>query len=173
MPVPSIFFIGKSGTPLEIGTGIIASVEELEAKIDKVLTASGKTTPAVSASSSFIAAEQETATAGTSKTPADKKKSVVVCEGDVCYKTTESEPTVKTNSEAAADATAGSEAADTNARLEETRKLLEQRRRERVEEEKRQEKEDELRRRQDGKNMQNLQSWQKEHELKELKVGSK
>jgi len=37
VPVPSLFFIGKSGTPLEIATGITASVEELSEKIDKVL----------------------------------------------------------------------------------------------------------------------------------------
>ncbi|EDV96861.1 UBX domain-containing protein 4 [Drosophila grimshawi] len=44
VPVPSIFFIGKSGTPLDIATGIVASVEELVAKIDKVLLLAGKRT---------------------------------------------------------------------------------------------------------------------------------
>ncbi|ALC43398.1 CG8042 [Drosophila busckii] len=42
VPVPSIFFIGKSGTPLEIATGIVACVDELVAKIDKVLLLAGK-----------------------------------------------------------------------------------------------------------------------------------
>ncbi|EDW81482.1 uncharacterized protein Dwil_GK11003 [Drosophila willistoni] len=42
VPVPSIFFIGKSGTPLGVATGIAASPEELMAKIDRVLLLAGK-----------------------------------------------------------------------------------------------------------------------------------
>ncbi|EDW93816.2 uncharacterized protein Dyak_GE20381 [Drosophila yakuba] len=53
VPIPSLFFIGKTGTPLEIATGITASVEELTEKIDKVLILSGKRTePVVAASDS-------------------------------------------------------------------------------------------------------------------------
>lgn len=37
MPLPSLFFIGKNGTPLEIVTGATRTVEELEKKIDNVL----------------------------------------------------------------------------------------------------------------------------------------
>ncbi|KAH8364153.1 hypothetical protein KR084_003320 [Drosophila pseudotakahashii] len=58
VPVPSLFFIGKTGTPLEIATGITASVEELSDKIDKVLVLAGKRTEAEAAasSSSFVEA---------------------------------------------------------------------------------------------------------------------
>ncbi|XP_068142880.1 UBX domain-containing protein 4 [Drosophila tropicalis] len=42
VPIPSIFFIGKSGTPLEIATGITTNVEELVDKIEKVLVLAGK-----------------------------------------------------------------------------------------------------------------------------------
>ncbi|KAH8300511.1 hypothetical protein KR018_010178 [Drosophila ironensis] len=42
VPVPSLFFIGKSGTPLEIATGVTACVEEVVAKIEKVLVLAGK-----------------------------------------------------------------------------------------------------------------------------------
>ncbi|XP_017074180.1 UBX domain-containing protein 4 [Drosophila eugracilis] len=51
VPVPSLFFIGKSGTPLEIATGITESVEELTDKIDKVLILSGKRTETEAAAS--------------------------------------------------------------------------------------------------------------------------
>ncbi|XP_036338013.1 UBX domain-containing protein 4 [Rhagoletis pomonella] len=74
VPVPSIFFIGKSGTPLEIGTGIIASVEELEEKINKVLTSSGRCTSAVHASSSFIEAEQKAQSPPASSTVTSKNE---------------------------------------------------------------------------------------------------
>ncbi|KAM8710386.1 hypothetical protein ACLKA7_017071 [Drosophila subpalustris] len=43
VPVPSIFFIGNSGTPLDVTTGIIEGVDQLVAKIDKVLKLAGKT----------------------------------------------------------------------------------------------------------------------------------
>ncbi|XP_016999917.2 UBX domain-containing protein 4 [Drosophila takahashii] len=58
VPVPSLFFIGKAGTPLAIATGITASVEELSDKIDQVLVLAGKRTEAEAAasSSSFVEA---------------------------------------------------------------------------------------------------------------------
>lgn len=37
MPLPSLFFIGKNGTPIEIVTGITKTVDELNSKIDGVL----------------------------------------------------------------------------------------------------------------------------------------
>lgn len=55
MPIPSLFFIGKTGTPLEIATGVTASVDELTEKIDKVLILAGKRTEPVAASSSSCA----------------------------------------------------------------------------------------------------------------------
>ncbi|XP_030385922.1 actin cytoskeleton-regulatory complex protein PAN1 [Scaptodrosophila lebanonensis] len=44
VPVPSIFFIGKAGTPLIIATGVVASVEELVDKVNTALTTYGKLT---------------------------------------------------------------------------------------------------------------------------------
>ncbi|EDV50415.2 UBX domain-containing protein 4 [Drosophila erecta] len=57
VPIPSLFFIGKTGTPLEIATGITASVEELTEKIDKVLILAGKRTQPVVATSASTSAE--------------------------------------------------------------------------------------------------------------------
>ncbi|XP_055912324.1 UBX domain-containing protein 4 [Eupeodes corollae] len=61
VPVPSLFFIGKNGVPLDIATGIIDSSDELEKKIDNVLKLTGKasTSSAASASAAFIAGEQK------------------------------------------------------------------------------------------------------------------
>ncbi|XP_060652885.1 UBX domain-containing protein 4 [Drosophila nasuta] len=70
VPVPSIFFIGNSGTPLDVTTGIIESVEELVAKIDKVLLLAGKQTNQEASTSSQIetpAAELERSIAGEEK----------------------------------------------------------------------------------------------------------
>ncbi|XP_044313784.1 UBX domain-containing protein 4 [Drosophila rhopaloa] len=57
VPIPSLFFIGKSGTPLEIATGITESAEELAAKIDKVLILAGKRPEPEAATSSSSFAE--------------------------------------------------------------------------------------------------------------------
>lgn len=77
MPIPSLFFIGKTGTPLDIATGITDSVEELTAKIDKVLVLAGKRPESPSAASSSAAfAEQLNPTAVRSFAGADDSTSL-------------------------------------------------------------------------------------------------
>ncbi|XP_017111949.1 UBX domain-containing protein 4 [Drosophila elegans] len=65
VPIPSIFFIGKAGTPLEIATGMTESAEELAAKIDRVLVLAGKRSPesevATSSTSSFVEEQESNA----------------------------------------------------------------------------------------------------------------
>uniref|UniRef100_A0A1A9WCE7 UBX domain-containing protein 4 n=1 Tax=Glossina brevipalpis TaxID=37001 RepID=A0A1A9WCE7_9MUSC len=179
VPIPSIFFIGKSGAPLEIATGIINSADELATKIVKVLELAGKSsTPSAtsSASTDFIKQEQNVEDAPDNKQEIVEKQPVseVICEGDVCYIKTKSLPEQE---EPSIDRPTTSRANETSNsgpdKLEETRKYLEQRRRERVEEEKRLEKERELKRRREGREMQNLRDWQQEQELKELKENMK
>ncbi|XP_061390494.1 UBX domain-containing protein 4 [Musca vetustissima] len=198
VPVPSIFFIGKTGTPLDITTGVVASVEELESKIFKVLELAGKspkTSSGAAMSQAFINQEAKASTsvqptvAATSsgeqksegKTHEPKEidtKSVdnsteVVCEGGVCYKKPKeaiaSGPTEATVEKKSAEDTAKLSEKEKEEKLAEARKILEQKRRERIEEEKRLEKERELERRKQGKDMQNLRAWQRDQELKDLK----
>lgn len=54
MPLPSLFFIGKNGTPLEIVTGVTKTVEELVKRIDNVLK---KVKPNGAASGSNVSAD--------------------------------------------------------------------------------------------------------------------
>lgn len=185
VPVPSIFFIGKTGTPIDIATGILNSIEELEGKIEKVLQLAGKKAASnTAASSDFIREESQASTsaAALASQLEDLKETVakentaesndeIVCENGVCFKRSTE---VKENSDDKADAAQTSQAkVEEEAKLAETRKYLEQKRRERIEEEKRLEKERELRRRKEGKEMQNLRAWQKDQELKELKENIK
>lgn len=37
VPLPSLFFIGKNGAPIDIVTGVTKTVDELNSKIDGVL----------------------------------------------------------------------------------------------------------------------------------------
>lgn len=194
VPVPSIFFIGSTGTPLEIATGVVADVEELQGKISKVLELGGKKSSVSAASAMSQAFIDQESKAGPSVAPAkadeeiknetkDEKTddtSEVVCEDGVCYKKPKDAPTTTTTAAAtpvvAADNETTQEPAKTSDdnkaeqdKLADTRKYLEEKRRERIEEEKRLEKEREIRRRKEGKDMQNLRAWQKDQELKELK----
>lgn len=187
VPVPSIFFIGKAGTPLDITTGVINSVEELEGKVTKVLQLAGKTSSVELASSQINEFIRKEATASTSGVPTNEEVNKqehtesnektnkepssddIVCKDGVCYKETKEAQTME-----ASDVNDTEEKKpDEEAKLVETRKYLEQKRLERVEEEKRLEKERELRRRKEGKEMQNLRNWQKDQELKELKENIK
>lgn len=56
VPVPSLFFIGENGTPLEIVAGTITAIE-LVSKIDSVLTKAGKSSK--QSSLNLIDAEQK------------------------------------------------------------------------------------------------------------------
>ncbi|XP_014092728.2 UBX domain-containing protein 4 [Bactrocera oleae] len=199
VPVPSIFFIGKTGTPLEIGTGIIASIGELEEKINKVLTLSGHSTPSTQSSTTFITAEQNAAESkptakndskdaalADNSSPSTSQSTIetfsavkqdeqteIICDGDVCYKKTkeQKEDIVPTDEKPQSSINQGENQneADAKAQLEEAKKKMEEQRRKRIEEEKQLEKERELRRRREGKEMQTLQEYQREQELKELK----
>lgn len=84
VPLPSIFFIGKSGTPITIVTGTLNSVDELEEKIVLVLQSTNTKISTVSnaSSSSFIANESASSVIPTTSTIASPSN--VVCEGDVC-----------------------------------------------------------------------------------------
>ncbi|XP_075160389.1 UBX domain-containing protein 4 [Haematobia irritans] len=196
VPVPSLFFIGKSGTPLDICTSVIANVDELEMKVAKVLELAGKKQPTSGSNSSqeFISQEAKASTSQASPTkkeaPIEQKKVEVkenvvetnnaghediVCDGDVCVKKPKetSTPLAPLKQEEKEKKLQENDQNLTEKEKEdkmaETRKILEQKRRERVEEEKRLEKERELQRRKLGKDMQNLRAWQKDQELKELK----
>lgn len=188
VPVPSIFFIGKAGTPLDITTGVINSVEELESKISKVLQLAGKTSSVAAASSQindFIREETKASGSGMPAQVEEKKKEEptehkveksnetssddVVCKDGVCYKKPKETASEEVNVVEDTEVKKPTE----EPKVAETRKYLEQKRLERVEEEKRLEKERELRRRKEGKEMQNLRNWQKDQELKELKENIK
>lgn len=63
VPVPSLFFIGENGTPLEIVAGS-ATAAELASKIDNVLTKAGKSNK--QSSLNLIDAEQKATAASSS-----------------------------------------------------------------------------------------------------------
>lgn len=58
VPLPSLFFIGKNGAPIEIVTGATKTVDELNSKIDVVLEGvkpKPSTTNSAQASANLIA----------------------------------------------------------------------------------------------------------------------
>lgn len=70
VPLPSLFFIGKSGTPIEVVTGATTTVEELDSKIKSILEKSGVSS---GASSSLISSEQSAASSSSADIPKEEK----------------------------------------------------------------------------------------------------
>ncbi|XP_014480252.1 PREDICTED: UBX domain-containing protein 4 [Dinoponera quadriceps] len=91
VPVPSLFFIGENGTPLEIIAGAVTA-DDLVLKINNVLTQAGKSNK--NASSSLIDAEQKAAAINTNNDAATAAESVESAESNIddveCHSNTDS-----------------------------------------------------------------------------------
>ncbi|XP_032682425.1 UBX domain-containing protein 4 [Odontomachus brunneus] len=195
VPVPSLFFIGENGTPLEIIAGAVTA-DDLVSKINNVLTQAGKTSK--NSSSSLIDAEQKAAAASSSNNAAAEStellnKDNVKCNSNVDLVTLESTTAdVSNNKENAEDSTKAT-ASNTNnennneklqkntedkqdvqnneltteEKLERARKLIEVQRKQRVEQEMKKEQEREVERRKRGRDVQKMRQTQQELEIKQ------
>ncbi len=85
MPLPSIFFIGSNGQPIDIVTGVIASSQELSDRIASVASRAQINLPSLTPTTveSNVPGPSVESTASGSSPSED-----VVCEGDVCRKVT-------------------------------------------------------------------------------------
>lgn len=127
VPVPSLFFIGKNGTPLEVVTGITKTVEELESKIATVLE---RAELAIGEETSTAASQAAAPATGSSSQETNSTRvddgSEVVCEGGVCYKkTNEQQPA--TNSASDESKSSQPQVAD-EAKLRRAKELMEKKR---------------------------------------------
>lgn len=103
VPLPSIFFIGKNGAPIQVVTGVITTSDELEQKIKIVLETVGVKEIVASkkveeeASASSVNKTQSAAASASQNFIANEQASdpnyEVVCEGDVCYRRPKKEET--------------------------------------------------------------------------------
>ncbi|XP_055325108.1 UBX domain-containing protein 4 [Sitodiplosis mosellana] len=160
VPLPSLFFIGKNGAPIEIVTGVTKTVDELNSKIDGVLNGT-KPKPSDSssaaASANLIASEQSASNEGDTE---------IVCENGVCYKRPKENKTEAASTE---DTSSGSTPQIINEeKLNRAKELIERKRKEKEEEDARLAKERELNRRRVGQDLQNFKQRQEESEMKKL-----
>uniref|UniRef100_A0A6B2EHE3 UBX domain-containing protein 4 n=1 Tax=Phlebotomus kandelakii TaxID=1109342 RepID=A0A6B2EHE3_9DIPT len=157
VPLPSIFFIGQNGSPVDVVTSLTTTPEELEQKILGVMN---RLSLSVTASAS---------------PPAEPKPVREEASG-----TTESVATEKTESKVE-EPPKSSTAETPNPQPEETaeekltraKELMEKKRKEKEAEEARVEREKELQRRRQGQDVTSLKKWQEEQELKQLKEDRK
>lgn len=182
VPLPSLFFIGKNGTPIEVITGLTATSNDLEQKIRSVIERTGKekrnelltqsssnfsslpaptpsssSTPAASAS--LIATEQAAASTSTS-TPTPQSSSAdpdIVCKDGVCYRKTDEEKQAE------------KEELTTDQKVERAKELIEKKKKEKENEDAEAQRERELKRRKEGQDVLNLKKWQEEQEIKQVK----
>lgn len=164
-----MFFIGQSGSPLEIATGVIESIDELEKKILNALSANGSSQP-------------------TTVTPSTSSESEVVCNDGVCqlkpkietkqqeeqsHPSTPPPTPVSLQPPELETVIPDVQPTQESTAQEQLKKRLEEIKVQKEKENREQEKEDEIQRRKDGKEMQTLKEKQKEDEYRELKESIK
>ncbi|XP_057328943.1 UBX domain-containing protein 4 isoform X2 [Microplitis mediator] len=159
VPVPSLFFIGNNGKPLEIVAGSVTS-SSLKEKIDSVLVKAGKK----DSSNNFIKTEQSHAESTSSS-------NVSNTQGNSTTNNNIEEPSnitgTNVNTASANVTTASADNEITAAeKVERARKLIEMQKQQRLEEEREKERLREIERRKMGKNVQSAKRQQQDLELK-------
>ncbi|KAI4466998.1 ubx domain-containing protein 4 [Holotrichia oblita] len=152
--VPSIYFIGKNGAPLDIVEKINNSTELLD-KIENILVKAGVniTKSPAAASSSLIAQEQSSSIVSenvASELPAEQSEA----------------GTSKTSS--VADENIAETSLTTDEKVEKAKQIIEQKREAKRKEEEEKEKMKEIERRRMGQDVQKMKRWQHDQELKLL-----
>ncbi|XP_033208956.1 UBX domain-containing protein 4 [Belonocnema kinseyi] len=147
VPVPSVFFIGETGSPLEIVAGS-ATASELGAKIDEVLAKSGKI--AAGSSLSFIESEKKSAENAAATVTTTEGASLSSTQGDSSTKKEEKAAELSHEE-----------------KVRRAQELMELQKKQRVEEEMRKEKEREIERRKREREVQEMRLKQRDLEIKQ------
>nr|CAD7397338.1 unnamed protein product [Timema cristinae] len=188
VPVPSLFFIGSAGAPLEVVAGKV-SVSDLVLRVDGVLQKHRSSTPSLpkpleSPAQSISALESKPSTSG-SPHPIETESSIT-SEANTSLSTTsppETTPDVSLGSTLSASNTSAFKseepptsiaeevetAANKEERIKRAQELLELKRLQKLKEEKEKERIKELERRQVGQEFQNMRRLQQDQEIKLLK----
>jgi len=166
VPVPSMFFIGGNGVPLEVVAGEV-TVPGLLQKITSVLEQSGKVV-------SPTGAESEAAVTGIQDTKQNSPKIIpdragCVVEGASTSKEEVVQVTKAFESQTQAAAPDVKETLNAEEKLERAKQLVEKKRKEKEEEENQTQRQKEMERRKMGQEVQKLRRWQQDQELKQLK----
>nr|XP_023024513.1 UBX domain-containing protein 4-like [Leptinotarsa decemlineata] len=172
--VPSIYFIGKSGTPLDIITGN-DNLEDVTKRVDNILSKAGITTnttgsSAANLSASMISAERtEVSDQMECKNGVCQIKSDEPSQDDKKVNLQKEENIPDTGNHSASSENIGSVKLTDEEKIQRAQMLLEVKRKEKEREEKENERLRELERRKMGQNVQQMKKWQEDQELKQLK----
>lgn len=162
VPIPSLFFIGGNGVPLEVVAGEV-NVPELLRRINLVLEKSGKT----------VSQENKTPVAETQESTQEPTKNNTEESGsskDTASSSEEAAENVTATAETeAAGSTDSSQTLTTEEKVERAKELLEKKRKLKQEEEEEAQKLKEMERRKMGQEVQKLRRWQQDQELKQLR----
>lgn len=161
VPLPSLFFIGSNGQPIDIVTGVIASSQELSDRIRNVASRAQISLPSASAAN----VEPNLPGPSTASTsPSTSTTEVVVCEGDVCRKVTiPSETPAPETPETAANTKSLED------KMKLAKELLEKKKEEKEKEDAKRLKDQETQRRQTGRDLQSFKERQHEIDLLQMK----
>lgn len=149
--MPSLFFIGRNGTPIEIVTGVTKTVDELNSKIDGVLngmTPNSSNSNSANASANLIAsknAKQKSLKCffgflfaicsfflSGEQSASNEKDTEIVCENGVCYKRPKENKTESATTEDTASVSTSN--VSNEEKLNRAKELIEKKRKEKDEE---------------------------------------
>jgi len=166
VPVPSMFFIGGNGIPLEVVAGEI-TVPGLLQKITSVLEKSGKVVSPIEAEGEAAATGMQDAKQNSPEIIPDRAGCMV--EGASTFKEEVVQVTNPSDSQTQAAAPAVKETSNVEEKMERAKQLVEKKRKEKEEEDKQTQRQKEMERRKMGQEVQKLRRWQQDQELKHLK----
>lgn len=163
VPVPSLFFIGGNGVPLEVVAGEV-NVPELLHRITSVLEKSGK---AVSPEDTAAVEETQETKQNSPKSSPHDMGSLIEGASSSKEEATEIKNITEDVSQVAANAI--TEELSPEEKIERAKELIEKKRKQKEEEEEQTQLQKEIERRKMGQEVQKLRRWQQEQELKQLK----
>jgi len=166
VPVPSMFFIGGNGIPLEVVAGEI-TVPGLLQKITSVLEKSGKVVSPIEAEGEAAATAMQDAKQNSPEIIPDRAGCMV--EGASTFKEEVVQVTNPSDSQTQAAAPAVKETLNVEEKMERAKQLVEKKHKEKEEEDKQTQRQKEMGRRKMGQEVQKLRRWQQDQELKHLK----
>ncbi|PNF22902.1 UBX domain-containing protein 4 [Cryptotermes secundus] len=162
VPVPSLFFIGGNGVPLEVVAGEVNEPELLR-RITLVLEKSGK---AVSPEDKAAVAETQETKQDSPKATPHETGSFIVGASSSKEEATEVKNMNEDQIQVAANAVTGLTPEE---KIERAKELIEKKRKQKEEEEEQTQQQKEIERRKVGQEVQKLRRWQQDQELKQLK----
>ncbi|XP_063905511.1 UBX domain-containing protein 4-like isoform X2 [Zophobas morio] len=165
VPVPSVYFIGKQGVPLEI-VKEASDVKSFQGQLNLILQKGGLS-PISAQTQDFIKSEQVAEPSAPAPVSAPAPENVV-CDNGVCVIKRDEKPSTSQETQSEDATSVENQELSVEEKVERAKQLVEKKREEKKKEEMEKERQQEIERRKMGQNVQQLKRWQDDQELKQV-----